>query len=123
MSTRTTQNRTGFVPFFVPPPTPNPSYLEVHQVEATFEFDKWRGWMGQNWVISLYASLAYVCLIFSGRKWMRFRKPFNLRVPLFFWNFALAAFSILGFSRVYPEIQYLWSINNGVHTSICFRYV
>lgn len=119
----TTRNGTGFVPFYVPPPTPNPTYLDVYPVEATFEFDKWRGWMGQNWVISLYASLVYLCLIYSGRRWMRYRKPMNLRAPLFVWNFVLAVFSICGFSRVYPEIRYLWGIKNGIHTSICFRWV
>ncbi len=115
------RNGTGFVPFFVPPPMRNPSYMDVYPIEANFEFDKWRGWMGQNWVISLYASLLYLCLIYSGRRWMRFRKPMNLRALLFVWNFVLAVFSICGFSRVYPEIRYLWGIKNGVHTSICFR--
>ncbi|CAL8125838.1 unnamed protein product [Orchesella dallaii] len=121
MGGNTATNTSAFVPFFVPPPDPNPSYLQVYPIEANFEFDKWRGWMGQNWAISLYASLFYLCLIFSGRRWMRHRKPYNLRLPLLIWNFVLASFSIYGFTRVFPEIRYLWGIKNGVHTSICFR--
>jgi hypothetical protein len=108
--------------FFVPKPLSDPSYLKVYGFEKNFEFDKWRSLLGENWMLSVYASVIYVTLIFAGKKWMRDRKPYELRGFLFFWNVLLASFSIFGFFRVFPEIQYLLGFKNGFHTSVCFRW-
>lgn len=76
----------------------DPSYLTVYQWEH-FELRRWRKWMGNYWSLSIYASLVYLIVIFSVQRFMKNREPFNLRGLLTCWNFALAAFSIMGFLR------------------------
>jgi len=107
--------------FRIPTPLKDPSYLEVYQFERDFHFDEWRGWLGEHWMLSVYASLIYVSLIFTGRRWMRERKPYELRKPLFLWNVFLATFSVYGFFRVVPEILHILKLPGGFHTSVCFR--
>ena len=49
---------------------------------------------------------------------MRSRAPFKLRGLLFFWNFGLALFSIVGITRFLPEFVHVWK-NFGLHWTIC----
>ena len=72
-----------------------------------------------NWMVSVYASVVYLLLVFSGRRWMEKRKAYNLRKPLLLWNVGLAAFSILGTFSVVPSI--LWNLyRNGTNYTVCF---
>jgi elongation of very long chain fatty acids protein 6 len=49
---------------------------------------------------------------------MESRKPFSLDSALFWWNFGLAIFSIVGWIRMTPEM--FWSVNsNSMVYSIC----
>jgi len=95
------------------------SYLTIYDWEH-INLAKCRRWMERNWTLSVYASLAYICLIFVGQVWMRNREPFQLRKLLLVWNIALAAFSIFGFLRTVPELLYITQVY-GYHNSICSR--
>ena len=63
-------------------------------------------WMLRNWQLSFLYALLYIALVFDGKAWMRGREKFDLRRALIAWNFVLAAFSIVGTVRVWPEFVY-----------------
>lgn len=94
-------------------------YLTIYEWEY-INLSQCRQWMEQNWKLSVYASLAYICLIFMGQGWMRHREPFKLRKQLVLWNIGLAVFSIFGFSRTVPELLHITQ-EYGYHSSICTR--
>jgi hypothetical protein len=104
------------------------SYVEVSTIDTYLVPFEWehvdlngcRRWMGRHWDLSLYASAAYVILIFAGQAWMKDRGPFSLRRRLFFWNLTLAAFSIIGFLRTFPEILHVLK-ETGFYRSVCER--
>ena len=106
----------------------NKSYVEVWTTDTYLEPFEWehvdlnscRRWMGRHWDLSLYASALYVLLIFMGQSWMKNRRPFSLRRRLLFWNITLAAFSILGFLRTFPEILHVLT-HTGFYRSVCER--
>ncbi len=60
--------------------------------------------MYDHWEWSVYASAAYVILIFWGQWMMQNRQPFKLRRLLTVWNVFLAVFSAIGFARSTPEL-------------------
>lgn len=62
-----------------------------------------RDYMNKYWSLSIYYALVYVVVIFALQAFMRTRPKFDLRRPLIAWNFLLAAFSILGTVRVWPD--------------------
>ncbi|PAV62662.1 hypothetical protein WR25_20397 [Diploscapter pachys] len=87
-------------------------------LENNFDAVKSTVWMQNNWHHSFTWSLAYVVVIFGGRKLMANRKPFDLEIPLFIWNALLAVFSLMGFIRMAPEWLWSWNDNSFVY-SIC----
>jgi hypothetical protein len=95
------------------------SYLRTYDWEY-INLAKCRRWMERNWMLSVYASVVYVCLIFLLQHWMKDRPAFKLRKALVVWNIMLAAFSIFGFLRTVPELMYINSFY-GFHLSICAR--
>ena len=60
--------------------------------------------MAGHWQYSIYISIIYVILVFSGKRLMRDRTAFDLRKPLVLWNIGLAAFSIFGMFGVVPNL-------------------
>lgn len=60
-------------------------------------------WMQANWTYSFLFAAIYLTLVFVGRRFMKNRPRYELRTPLIVWNITLAAFSILGTVRVWPE--------------------
>jgi len=103
-------------------PLTRPSYTSVWGLERNFNLSAWRTWFGSYWSLSIYISVVYLCVIFLGQKLMRNRKPFDLRKLLCSWNFALAAFSIIGTLRSAPELIHTLKQDNGFHVSVCLRY-
>lgn len=59
--------------------------------------------MRKIWLISVYASVVYLVLLYVSLKWMQKREPFNLRLSLAAWSGALCAFSFFGTVAVWPE--------------------
>jgi len=60
-------------------------------------------WVQERQPLALQAAFAYVILIFSIKRFMKNREPFQLTIPLNIWNFLLAAFSIMGTIKLTPE--------------------
>ena len=82
-------------------------YTHIFGFESLFESVEYannrRQWVEDNWTLSIWISLIYIFLVFSGKWYMNSRSKFELRLPLILWNLFLASFSILGFIRVWPE--------------------
>ena len=68
----------------------------MDSIESRFDIKRGTTWMARRWHISIAMCAVYLLLIYVGRRWMRDRKPFNLRRPLVMWNTGLAVFSFLG---------------------------
>ena len=73
----------------------------------------------KTWTVCLYATAIYLFLVFQGRRWMRDRKPFNLRKTLFLWNVGLAVFSFFGTFSVLPRVLHSF-YHYGVDHTVCF---
>lgn len=87
-------------------------------IEVHYSLDQTAGWTYSNLWIPPLASVAYLLIIFSGKKWMQNRQPYNLRGLLTLWNSLLAVFSITGFLIMFPPIvQDI--INNGYISAVC----
>ena len=56
-------------------------------------------WLDRYWYIPLVSSLLYVIFLYVGTRWMKYRRPYNLRPLLMLWNVGLAIFSMLIFWR------------------------
>ena len=63
-------------------------------------------WVKDNWHKSIIVALVYILLVFIFKYFMQSRQKFELRKLLVLWNLGLAAFSILGTIRVWPEFLY-----------------
>ena len=75
-------------------------------------------WINQNWTLSIWFSTIYVIFVFGGRYYMDPRLPFELRSILALWSACNAAFSILGTTRMLPELFYVIQ-HYGWEYSIC----
>uniref|UniRef100_A0A914X3W1 Elongation of very long chain fatty acids protein n=2 Tax=Plectus sambesii TaxID=2011161 RepID=A0A914X3W1_9BILA len=60
-------------------------------------------WIRERIPLAIQASVVYVIVIFSIKRFMKNREPFQLTVPLNIWNFLLATFSIMGTIKMAPE--------------------
>lgn len=87
--------------------------------EEEFEAAPIKIWMETNWIgICSVASLSYLIFIFGVSHWMKDREPYGLRQPLAIWSFSLAAFSIIGTLRTWPE--FLTGLTQkGFHHTVC----
>lgn len=63
----------------------------------------------EHWHYSVYIAIVYVLGIHLLQRWMRNRKPYDLRVSLALWNGILAIFSTVGFFRIAEEFIYVFS--------------
>lgn len=81
-------------------------------------------WMKANWLShSVVYSAAYVTAIFAVQRYMEGRPRFSLTRSLAAWNALLAAFSIVGTVRCWPEVRHLIA-NYGLYHSVCaIRYM
>ena len=87
-------------------------------LEDGFNSSKVVSYAKQHWHYSFYISVAYVASIFTLRRLMADRKPFNLRLPLFMWSMTLALFSITG-SAVEGPAMARQLIYRGWEASVC----
>lgn len=96
----------------------HPGLPFAFNIEATLDGFKHVRWFKQYWHYSIYVSIMYMIMIFYGERWMRSRKPYNIRGLLSLWSGSLAIFSIIGAIRCLPEfIHILW--NKGFIESFC----
>lgn len=85
----------------------NPRYIESK-----------KDWMQNNWQLSFLYAFIYIVAVFGGKAFMKNRQKFDLRRELVAWNFVLAAFSIMGTIRVWPEFIHTIKKHGFGHT-IC----
>ncbi|XP_045479678.1 elongation of very long chain fatty acids protein 6-like [Harmonia axyridis] len=95
-----------------------PNYSHVFNFESEFNAQKTRIWMINNWTNAYYYIGIYLILIFGGQYLMQNRPRFELRRVLVVWNTLLAAFSILGACRTFPELIHIIT-NHGLYHSVC----
>ena len=60
----------------------------------------------ENPLISICIVGCYAGLCHYGKKLMEYRKPFDLRTPLAYWNLLLSTFSFIGMTRTAPVLIY-----------------
>lgn len=101
-------------------PIVDPGYQKNYEWEK-FDYSSVRQWMEDHWHWSVYFAVAYISLIFIGRKVMKNREAVSLRGPLLLWNVLLAVFSALAFFRIIPELVYILEKPNGFYVSVCTR--
>ena len=93
----------------------------VTYFEQDFQFQRWHEFVRHHFHSYIYLALiGYLLVIFSIKKYMDDRKPFELRTPLILWNFSLAAFSTLGAVRTVPELFAVYQ-NEGFVGTLCHR--
>ena len=100
----------------------NETYSHIFGFERLFDskqyVEEWMSWMEQNWTLSIKFSIFYILAVFGGKFYMQNRPKYDLRLPLIIWNILLAAFSIFGTIRVWPD--FLFTIRkHGIVHSIC----
>ena len=88
------------------------------KIESDYGIDYTAGWMYRNLAVAPIACFLYLVVIFSGKKWMAGRPPFDLRAALTVWNTMLAVFSTTGFLVMGPSlIQHI--MDEGFIHTVC----
>lgn len=91
-------------------------------IEANYSIDYTAGWTYDNLSIPPLACVAYLLVVFSGKRWMQNRSAYDLRTALTVWNAVLAVFSITGFVVMAPPLlQDLW--RKGYIHAVCITQV
>ncbi|RWS19565.1 elongation of very long chain fatty acids protein 6-like protein [Leptotrombidium deliense] len=96
----------------------SPNYSITFPFEEKHDPKAVQQWFAENWHLSLYFSVVYLILVFSGKEYMKKREAFKLRKLLVLWNVFLAVFSIFGAFRTLPEMFHVLS-NYGFDHSAC----
>lgn len=81
----------------------------------------WHDLAVDNPFVPLYAGTAYIIVVFGIKHVLRDKEPFDLRMPLFWWNTVLGVFSIVGLIRFLPGFLYVLQQPNGFYNSICVK--
>lgn len=94
-----------------------PSY--VLPFEASFDAEESRHSFRIHWLYPLVISgLIYLPVLYIGQLLMKNREPFNVRKALLIWNTCLGIFSIVGFTRIGPELIHSL-MEHGYKHSVC----
>ncbi|TKR86624.1 hypothetical protein L596_011179 [Steinernema carpocapsae] len=101
----------------------NPPRIDYrYGIEFAFEQNIDHEWvtsvMRDYWWHTVTISIIYFAVVKSIERFMRDRKPFELRPLLFSWNGILAIFSIIGLIRTFEEFHHAF-FNEGVLDSVC----
>lgn len=76
----------------------------ISQTQSRFSTVYTLVWIQKNWTVAIPIIMLYLILVFSGRMIMAKREKFELRRYLVCWNVGLAAFSVIGFVSVAPNL-------------------
>jgi len=95
------------------PPVTKP-YQRIPALETYhFEFEKrftateWMKFAYRTWpTLPLALVVVYLLMIIAVPRFMRDRKPYNLRTALALWNLSLSLFSFCGMVRTVPHLLY-----------------
>ncbi|GFT62833.1 putative fatty acid elongation protein 3 [Nephila pilipes] len=96
----------------------SPKYSFYFSFEKNFDAKLHQRWVNDHWHQAFYIIALYLITIFGIRAYMQTRHPFCLQKPLIVWNVFLAAFSIIGTSRVFPELVHALK-KHGFIYSVC----
>jgi GNS1/SUR4 family len=80
--------------------------LTICSFEVGYDPVPVRDWMVSAPWLPIMAIVLYGLMILIGTPYFAKRNPWNWRRALAFWNFALAAFSAIGFVRVVPQVMH-----------------
>ena len=89
---------------------------QYYAMVQSYKPDEYVDFAQDNWNLCWYIVIGYAVFCFVGPKIMKSNTPYDLRLPLFFWNLALSLFSFLGFLNTFPELVriilkgYKWSV-------------
>jgi hypothetical protein len=97
-------------------------YVELQWLERFHDWRRADRWMADHYEVPAALCLGYLVVIFVLQRAMRERKPFDLSGPLFWWNFLLAAFSILGAIATVPYIALEVLHGAGASADMCLYY-
>ncbi|CAG2105539.1 unnamed protein product, partial [Medioppia subpectinata] len=89
-------------------------------IEGNFNTTQSHQWMTDHWHISVYLSIAYLCVIYGLKLQMQNRKPLDINGYLFAWNAFLTIFSTIGTLRAVDEMSHVLG-NHGLKYSICSK--
>ena len=99
---------------------PLPKFIE--DIEETYFNEQYLHNLFQKyWHYSIYIAIFYLIFIFSFKKYMENRKPFDLRTPLIIWSGVLAVFSWLGAYRFLYGFYFLF-MKHGFQGTLCATY-
>lgn len=68
-------------------------------MEISFNSDYAVDLASKSWPFTISLVTAYVIFIFGAQSYMKDKEPFDLRLPLAFWNALLSVFSFIGMCR------------------------
>ena len=94
----------------------------METIDANYTLDHTAAFLYKYLAIPPLVSAVYLLVIFSGKKWMEEKTPYDLRTLLTLWNFLLASYSIAGFLIMAPPI-FKDITQNGFTHSICYSPV
>lgn len=83
----------------------------LFSMEKVIDNKRMTHWMRNNWHLSIFFVVCYLVSIFLIRQFMKIRSPFRLNGIFFWWNLALAIFSISGSIRVLPVFAFNLTLN------------
>ncbi|NXU95853.1 ELOV6 protein, partial [Cettia cetti] len=69
---------------------------------------------------SFIFSAIYLIAIFGIQRFMKERRPFNLRTPLTLWSFSLTLFSFIAAYRIWKQMAFLL-LTKGFKQSVCSK--
>ena len=88
------------------------------KLEASFDEKKVIPWMSKYWWLSFVFSAIYLALVLGGHRFMKTRKPFDLRRPLCMWSTALCVFSFFALFRI-KYIAFRMIYVGGIRHALC----
>lgn len=78
----------------------------ITEYEKNYDTRPIFSYVNERMYLPVYTVIIYMAAIYFGQKYMRTCKPFDLRVPLAYWNLMLSLFSLIGMIRTLPYLFY-----------------
>lgn len=98
-------------------------YATFKRIEARFDEKTAIAWMHRYWWLSFCFSGIYLLLVYYGNRFMKDRKPFELRIALCMWSTGLSVFSVIALSTIIPLFLDLYRIGGFEFTVCDMQYV
>ena len=96
----------------------NLDFLYSNGAESSFDGTPLSHYMREYYQIPIYASIAYLVVIFGLKVIMMALPPLPIKTPLLYWNLFLAVFSFCGVVRIVPHL-FLLLTQRGLYQTSC----